>query len=66
MPTKYARLLPRHYHSYPPDYRREWFPVLAEHPDSSVRSMPGFIWIQTPWRLHAMWAEHFEIDEREE
>src|SRR5690242_15003138 len=26
--VKYARLLPQHYHSYPPDYRRQWFPLL--------------------------------------
>ena len=41
---RYARLLPQHYHSYPPDYRRQW----------------------SPWRLHAMRAAHFEIEEREE
>jgi hypothetical protein len=62
---KYARLLPQHYHSYPPDYRRRWFPVLEQHPDTSVKSQPGYIWIQTPWRLHAMWAAHFEVEERE-
>jgi PAS domain S-box-containing protein len=63
--VKYARLLPQHYHSYPPDYRRQWFPVLERHPDTSVAAQPGYIWVQTPWRLHAMWAEHFEIEERE-
>jgi hypothetical protein len=62
---KYARLLPQHYHSYPPDYRRQWFPVLERHPDTSVTAQPGYIWIQTPWRLHAMWREHFEIEERD-
>jgi hypothetical protein len=62
---KYARLLPQHYHSYPPDYRRQCFPVLEQHPDTGVRAQPGYLWVQTPWRLHAMWAEHLEIKERE-
>ena len=63
--AKYARLLPQHYHSYPPDYRRQWFPVVERHPNSSVTAQPGYIWIRTPWRLHAMWAEHVEIEERD-
>ena len=63
---QYARLLPHHYHSYPPDYRRQWFPVLERHPDTAVQAQPGYIWVQTPWRLHAMWAEHFEIRQQNE
>lgn len=63
---RFARLLPQHYQSYPPDYRRQWFQVLDRNPDTSVRSMPGHIWIQTPWRLQAVWANHWEIEEREE
>jgi hypothetical protein len=62
---KCARLLPQHYHSYPPDYRRQWFPVLDRHPVTGVEPMAGYLWIQTPWRVQAIWAEHLELEERE-
>jgi hypothetical protein len=52
---KYARLLPQHYHSYPPDYRCQWFPVLEQHPVTKV----------VAHGVQAVWANHLEFEERD-
>ena len=49
---------------YPPVYHHRWFPVLDHHPDRTVDTLEGYIWVETPWKVQSMWAAHLEIADR--
>lgn len=38
---------------------------LDAHPDPSVTTAEGYIWLDTGWKVQSMWAAHFEIREVE-
>ena len=58
---RYARLRPDRHRSWPECYHRKLYPVL-EQQDPTVRTAPGYIWIETPWKAEqSVWAADFEI-----
>jgi hypothetical protein len=61
---QWARLRPRSQRGYPPVYHHRWFPVLDQHPDPTVETLEGYVWIETPWTVQSLWAAHLEVAER--
>lgn len=58
---KYARLRPEKHRSWPECYHRKLYRVV-DQADPTVRDAPGYIWIETPWKVElSVWAEDFEV-----
>jgi hypothetical protein len=64
-PQKWARLRPEFHGRYPSFYHAKWFRVYDTHPNPSVKTLPGYVWIDALGKMRGMWALHFEIAERE-
>jgi hypothetical protein len=62
--TRWARLKPQSQRAYPPVYHRRWFPVLDQHPDATIDTLDGYIWVETPWKIQSLWAAHLEIADK--
>jgi hypothetical protein len=58
-----ARLKPASHRGYPAVYHRRWFPVLDRHPDLTVDTLDGYVWVETPWKIQSLWAADLEIVE---
>jgi hypothetical protein len=62
---RWARLRPGDHGRYPLVYHRTGSRVLERHPDPRVSTMPGYIWLEMPGRVHSVWSLHFDIVERD-
>jgi hypothetical protein len=62
---KWARLCPEFHARYPSVYHGKWFRMYDTHPDPSVKTLPGYVWIDALGKIRSIWALHFEIAERE-
>jgi hypothetical protein len=59
--TRWARLRAKSQRGYPPVYHKRWFRVLDRHPDPTLNTLDGYVWVETPWKIQSMWAAHLEI-----
>jgi hypothetical protein len=62
---RWARLRPEFHSRYPAAYQGKWYRVLEGHPDPSVTTLTGWVWLDMPGKVRNMWAGHLEIADRE-